>query len=101
MSRIKRHRLEILVGGSCFALLCYFSWQGFCGPRNIHYRDQLSRQYAQVSADLAGITNQRRALEGRVQQMRPESVDADLVDEFARRDLSMAHANEFVVKLPQ
>ncbi len=99
MQRLSRHRLEFLVGGLSLALLCYFAWQGFSGPRSIHYRDQLSRQFAQVSADLAGVVNQRKALEGRVQQMRPESVDADLVDELARRDLSMAHLDEFVVKL--
>ncbi|MDE2384731.1 MAG: septum formation initiator family protein [Alphaproteobacteria bacterium] len=101
MHRLARHRLEILVGLSCLALLGYFGWQGFYGPRSIHYRDQLTLQYAQLSADLAAVGNRRKALEARVQQMRPESVDADLVDEMARKLLNMGKATDFVVRLPE
>jgi cell division protein FtsB len=101
MQRLSRHRLELVVGIASLMLLGYFAWQGFSGSRSIHFRDRLALQYAQVSADLATVANRRKLLEERVQQMRPESVDVDLVDEFARRDLSLAHGNEFVIRLPQ
>ena len=97
MQLIRKHRLEIIVAGACLALLSYVAWQGFYGPRSFHYRDTLGRQYAQLSADLAAVSAQRQARESQVQRLRPETVDADLVDEMARRSLNMASPHEFVV----
>ncbi len=97
MLLIRKHRLELVVAGACLALICYVSWQGLYGPRSFHYRDTLQWQQAQLEADLAAIGAQRVAQEELVQRLRPESIDADLVDEMARRDLNMAAANDFVV----
>ena len=97
MLLIQRHRLELIVASACLALLVYVAWQGFYGNRSFHYRDTLGRQSAQLEADLAAVVAQRVAREEQVQRLRPESVDADLVDEMARRDLNMAAPNDLVV----
>jgi len=97
MQLIRKHRLELIVASGCIALLGYVAWQGFDGPRSFHYRDTLARQSAQLEADLAAVVAQRVAREEQVQRLRPESVDADLVDEIARRDLNMAASNDLVV----
>ena len=97
MLLIQRHRLELIVAGACVALLGYVAWQGVYGPRSFHYRDMLGRQYAQMQADLVAVSGQRVAREEQVQRLRPETIDADLVDELARRDLNMAAPSDFVV----
>jgi len=99
MFAIRRHRLEFLVTLASLAILGYLTWQGFYGPRSFHYRDNLINQLAQSKADFVAVSNQRQTLEARVQQMRPESVDIDLLDEFARRDLNMAKPTDLVVNL--
>ena len=99
MLLIVRHRMELLVCCVCLALLGYFCWQGFYGFRSIHYREKLSGQVATVAADLNAVLHQRKALEARVQMVRPGSVDADLIDELARRDLNMGKMSEVVVNL--
>ena len=96
---MRRHRLEFLVSIASLAVFGYLAWQGVYGPRSIHYRDNLANQLAQSKADFITVFNQRKMLEGRVQQMRPESVDADLLDEFARRNLNMAKPTDLVVNL--
>jgi cell division protein FtsB len=97
MLLLRRHRLELVVASASLALLAYVSWQGLYGPRSFHYRDRLQWRFAQLDADLASVTNQRLARETQVQRLRPESIDADLVDEMARRDLNMAGKNDLVV----
>jgi cell division protein FtsB len=97
MMLIRKHRLELIVASGCLALLGYVAWQGVDGPRSFHYRDSLARQSAQLDADLAAVVAQRVAREEQVQRLRPETVDADLVDEIARRDLNMAASNDLVV----
>ncbi len=97
MLLIQRHRLELIVAGACLALIAYVAWQGVYGPRSFHYRDRLARQYAQLQADLAAVSGQRVTREEQVQRLRPETIDADLIDELARRDLNMAGPSDLVV----
>ncbi len=101
MQRLVQHKLELLVCLSSLALLSYFAWQGFSGPRSTHYRDQLTQHYSQLNAELTGIANRRSELDTRVKMLRPESLDADLVDQLARQDLNMGVSNDIVVRLTQ
>ena len=97
MHFIARHRLELVVAAACFSLLGYFAWQGLHGPRSLHTRTELSARLAQLNLDFSQIQTQRLNLETRVSQMRPGSVDADLVDELARASLNMGDKTELVV----
>ena len=99
MQRILRHRLELLVCLSSLILLSYFAWQGLSGPRSTHYRDQLNQHYALLNAELAGIAHRRADLDTRVKMLRPESMDADLVDQLARQDLNMGVGGDIIVRL--
>ena len=95
-----RHRLELLVTLSCMALMSYFALQATIGSRSYVYRQTLSERYTLLSDQLTDVINTRSALETRVAQMRPGNVDADLLDEMARRNLNLGRPNEFVVTLP-
>ncbi len=101
MRFIVSHRLEMIVSICCIAMLVYFGFQATVGGRGFAYRDALVLRKDQLNAQLVTLATQRVALEGRVQQLRPGTVDQDLVDEMARRQLNMGTATEFVVRLPQ
>ncbi len=94
-------RFEYVVSIGCFALLGYFAWYALEGSRGLSFRDKLSVQRASLETELNAVRSQRLALEQRVIQLRPESVDADLADEMARRLLSVGKANELIVRLQQ
>lgn len=99
MYLILRHRMELLVSIACMGLLGYLCWQGFYGMRSYHYRDTLTHKLANLTADFNGIANQRKVVEGKVSMVQPGTMDADLVDEMARRDLNMGKATDVVVLL--
>src|SRR5882724_19389 len=101
MRFIVRHRLEMIVSICCLAMLVYFGFQATVGGRGFAYRDALTLKKAQLSAEFVALSSQRVALEGKVQQLRPGTVDQDLVDEIARRDLNLGSATDFVIRLPQ
>src|SRR5437868_1877327 len=101
MHYFRTRRFDFLVSLGCLALLGYFGWYAVDGSRGLAFRDKLMAQNASLETELSKVRLARQALEMRVVQLRPESVDADLADELARATLSMAKGNEFVVLLPR
>ena len=101
MHHFRLRRFDFLVSIGCVALLGYFAWYALEGSRGLAFRDKLMAQNASLETELAKVQTVRLALEHRVVQLRPESVDADLADELARSTLSMAKGNELLVMSPQ
>ena len=101
MHYFRPRRFDFLVSIGCVALLGYFAWYALDGSRGMAFRDKLTTQNESLETELLKVRSARQALESRVVQLRPESVDEDLADELARRTLSMAKGNELLVMLPQ
>jgi cell division protein FtsB len=99
MHFLQRKRLEILVGTACIALLSYFIWQAELGPRGFNYQTSLLAQGVKLSADLDKLKLQRKLLEEKVAELRPDSIDPDLLDEMARQSLNFASPNQYLVHL--
>jgi cell division protein FtsB len=94
-----RNRLSVLVMLSCLGLLGAIGWQGYYGHRNVQFRKNLDLRAAAEETQLAEIVAQRIGLEKRVALLRPGTIDADLVDEIARRDLNMGGKHDLVVHI--
>jgi cell division protein FtsB len=99
MHFLQRKRLEILVGTGCVALLSYFIWQAEMGPRGFNYQKSLEAQGVKLSTDFEKMKQQRKLLEDKVAELRPDSIDPDLLDEMARQSLNFASANQYLVYL--
>ena len=96
-----RNRLSLLVMLGCLSLLVAIGWQGIYGPRNVEFRKKLVEKAASAQAKLSTVSAERKALEQRVSLLLPGSIDADMVDEIARRDLDMGGKNDIIAHLPQ
>jgi cell division protein FtsB len=94
-------RLDWLVMACCLALLGYIAWHMQQGPRGNGYRDKLLQQQAALNVELQTLSGRNQAFESRVRLLRPESIDPDLVDELARRDLALALPDDRIVRFPQ
>ena len=79
------------------AFLGYFGYHAFNGAFGIWSLDRLRAQGAQLSAELADLRQQRAALETKVSRLRPQSLDADLVDAAARAQLNLLRSDEVVL----
>jgi cell division protein FtsB len=92
-SRLRRWLLPI---GSV-AVVAYFGYHSFNGDYGIWSRDRMQREAISLEAELASLKGQREALAKRAQLLRPESLDPDMIDERARRNLNVVHPDELVI----
>jgi cell division protein FtsB len=99
MHFLRHKRLEILVGTGCIALLSYFIWQAELGPRGFTYQKTLNAQGIKLSTDFETLKQQRKLLEEKVAELRPNSIDPDLLDEMARQSLNFTSPNQYLVYL--
>ena len=90
-------KFDSVVTCASLALLGFFAWHAWEGPRGFRFNDKLKSQSAQLTGDLTAIQNQRTGFEHRVALLRPESVDPDMLDEMARQTLNVARPNELIV----
>lgn len=94
----RRSRFTFLVLPLMFCgVATYFGWQGTRGDFSQEARAILAAERADREAELARLTRQREAMEAKVAGLRSDRLDADLLDERARAQLNLAHANEIVI----
>jgi cell division protein FtsB len=92
-------RLDMVVTVCCMALLGYISWHMHFGPGGEMYRDRLQEQIAARQSHLDVLTAESKRLEARARLLRPESIDPDMVEELARRDLGLVRETDLIIQL--
>src|SRR4051794_7962850 len=83
-------KFDLIVMAACIALLGYLGWHAFKGPRGFDRMAELTVEQAKLKGELGQITAEREALDRHVALMRPDTVDPDMLDEFARKSLEFA-----------
>ncbi len=94
-------KFDMIVSLGCCALLGFFAWHAFKGPRGFGYREKLVAEAVKLETGLTAITKRRDNAEMRVKLLRPDSVDPDMLDEMARQTLNLARPNEFIIRNSQ
>jgi cell division protein FtsB len=89
-------RFDLIVTCVCCAMLGYFAWHAWKGPRGYPYKDNLEAKVALLDAKFQGLRSERLAFEHKVELLRPESIDPDLLDEMARGQLELARPTDVV-----
>jgi cell division protein FtsB len=75
----------------------YFGLSFVQGDRGLLAWIRLSDEIALVQADLANLMVHRTRMERRIQLLRPNGLDLDMLDERARALLGFAHNDEVVI----
>jgi cell division protein FtsB len=94
--RIKWQSWLLLVG---VGLAFYFGYHAVNGSRGYWALQESEQELLNVERKLAVLQDERQRLERRVERLRPESLDPDLIDELAREMLSMAEADDVIILL--
>jgi cell division protein FtsB len=84
-----------------YGLAIYFGYHAVVGSRGLLAWRQLNQDIAASQQELAAVRGDRLALEEKVRRLRPGSLDPDLVDELARRDLSLAGPLDVIILLDE
>ncbi len=97
-----RHRREtflrrLIMPTVTAAFLGYFAYHAFHGEYGMLAEARLEHEVATLKTRLDDLQARRRALAARVARVRPESLDADLVDELARASLNYARPGDVVL----
>lgn len=92
-SALKHLWMPILTVG----FLAYFGFHAFNGSFGKWAMDRLQSEAVRLKVELADIKRERESLERRVAFLRPESLDADMVDVQARAALNVLRTDEVVI----
>lgn len=95
---MRKSAFDSLVLVFCLLLYGYLGWHYFYGTRSITVQARLEARQAELRLELETEVGKRLELEARVDQLRPENIDRDLLDEVARRTLSFAASRELVLQ---
>ncbi|MCC2976708.1 septum formation initiator family protein [Sphingomonas sp. PL-96] len=95
------HHMLRRAGFPAFAILFmgFFGYYAVLGPNGVlAYRDY-SRKLAQRQAYYACLDKARAELRNRVALLDPRHADPDMVDELVRKQLNVAHPDEYIMPL--
>ncbi len=89
------HALVIYaIAGGCVG---YFLYHAQNGARGLNSKQTLKAEIAEVNLQIAGLKSERKAWEERVELLRRDAIDRDILDERAREVLGRVHRNDVVI----
>ena len=97
--RRNSRRRKLLLPLGAIAVMAYFGYHSFNGDYGIWSRDRMRREAIGLEAELASLKAEHAALQERASLLRPESLDPDMIDERARRNLNVLKSDELVINL--
>lgn len=83
----------------CFAALVsgYFLWHALNGQRGLKMRDEYSQRVADLQTSLDALRAERAEWKRKIDLVRGEEIDRDVLEEQARVELGRMHRNEVVI----
>ena len=80
-------------------LAAYFGYHAVDGSRGLFAWREVNARLEASRQELDGLRAERRHLELRVMRLRHDSLDADLIDELARKELSFVEPLDVIILL--
>jgi len=78
----------------------YFVWHAIHGQRGLKTRDENSEKVAEMQATLDGLRTERARWKQKIDMVRGESIDRDILEEQARIELGRIQKNEVIILTP-
>jgi cell division protein FtsB len=100
MTLVNKHTWRTIASALGACIVGYFVYHTIQGDRGWLAMVRLQQQVNLSQDNLSQLQNDRRQLEHRVQLMRPDSLDPDLLDEKSRELLNYSKPGEVVILTP-
>jgi len=81
-------------------LIGYFGVNAYTGNHGLRARQDLDREIAQLTDELARLKAERITWQRKVSFLKPESIDRDMLDERARALLQYTDPRDLILQLP-
>jgi cell division protein FtsB len=96
LQRLRRQHWLALLG---LGLVAYFGYHAVSGSRGLLAWREVSAEFADSQEQLDQLRAERAALERKVGRLRHDSLDPDLIDELARKELSFVEPTDVIILL--
>ncbi len=80
-------------------LIGYFGVNAYTGNHGLRARQDIDKEIVQLKNELDLLRSERRNWERRVSLLKPENIDADMLDERARALLNYVDPRELTLQL--
>lgn len=98
---ISRHILNAAAPAVFLAALAYFVYHTVQGENGLLALSEIETRLVEADREAALLADRRAALERRISLVRGPSLDRDMLDELARRELGYAHPLDVVIPMKQ
>jgi cell division protein FtsB len=78
-------------------IVSYVAYQIFSGNRGLLTMFELTKKKQKLEEKIIALEKQKETIESKVERLKPESLDIDLLDEQARSVLGYGQKNETVI----
>lgn len=89
----------VWINSAILMLIVYFCYHSFSGQRGFIAFLKLSKDIKSRSLELSNLEKERLTIENKVKLLYPNSLDLDMLDEIARREMGLIDSQEKVIIL--
>ncbi len=99
LKELRHQGRQIIASIFGVAVIGYFAFHAVEGDRGLRAYFALTLQTELVRAERDALREEREAIEQRVNLLKPDSLDLDMLDERARMALNKVHEDDLVILL--
>ena len=99
LMELRRQGRQIIASIFGVAVIGYFAFHAVEGERGLRAYFALNLQTELAREERDALRHDRMTIESRVNLLKPESLDLDMLDERARTVLNKVHEDDFVILL--
>lgn len=96
-TRLRALMIPVVLYVVCGLSSSYFIWHALNGQRGLKARDDYMQRLAELDSTLTDLRAERARWRLKIDLVRGETIDRDLVEEESRAMLGRVHKNEVVV----
>jgi len=94
-------RIRFIVPCLTLVVVGYFSYHIYHGAYGLYARANIMQQIELLEDELHHLRLKNSTLADRVSLLKNGSIEKDMLDEYARRNLNVARPNEVTIMLPR
>ena len=99
-TRLRAYYIPIAFYAFSALVSSYFVWHALNGQRGLKTRDEYTQRVADLQTTLEGLREERGRWRHKIELVRGEEIDRDVLEEQARVSLGRMHKNEVVILVP-